>query len=303
MKIITKLHVILTLLLLVSCSNDNKVDEILSGNVFVLSSGDEIHLINVSNSRNNYDYLCMNVLWQEVIILEESRELVNGIDMIHAIAYTTDSSCLNDMLEKEMPVSSPIPEEPRGISPTDIEVPKPTSIETTFSDLEWSKPNIKSTEDISSIYTYVINVFSKYGINYMPHIPVLIVDKEQMYRESGSKRTVGLVYTEEYSDGEKSFEIHMIVGLTRLDFAEVLAHEIMHTWLNQNNIKMSTKAEEEGLCNYASYIILTEIGNDYANRLITAMLNNPDPIYGEGFRNVKKEIESIGLHKYLQKLC
>lgn len=227
MKIITKLHVILTLLLLVSCSNDNKVDEILSGNVFVLSSGDEIHLINVSNSRNNYDYLCMNVLWQEVIILEESRELVNGINMIHAIAYTTDSSCLNDMLEKEMPVSSPIPEEPRGISPTDIEVPKPTSIETTFSDLEWSKPNIKSTEDISSIYTYVINVFSKYGINYMPHIPVLIVDKEQMYRESGSKRTVGLVYTEEYSDGEKSFEIHMIVGLTRLDFAEVLAHEIM----------------------------------------------------------------------------
>ena len=303
MKIITKLHVILTLLLLVSCSNDNKVDEILSGNVFVLSSGDEIHLINVSNSRNNYDYLCMNVLWQEVIILEESRELVNGINMIHAIAYTTDSSCLNDMLEKEMPVSSPIPEEPRGISPTDIEVPKPTSIETTFSDLEWSKPNIKSTEDISSIYTYVINVFSKYGINYMPHIPVLIVDKEQMYRESGSKRTVGLVYTEEYSDGEKSFEIHMIVGLTRLDFAEVLAHEIMHTWLNQNNIKMSTKAEEEGLCNYASYIILTEIGNDYANRLITAMLNNPDPIYGEGFRNVKKEIESIGLLKYLQKLC
>lgn len=302
MKILAKLYIFLTLMLLVSCTNDNKVEGVLSGNVLVLSSGDEIHLINVSNSRNNYDYLCMHVLWQEVIILEQSRELVNGINIIHAFAYTKDSDCLNDMLEKEMPVSSPIPEEPRGISPTDIEVPKPISTETTFTDLEWSKPNIKSTKDVSSIYTYVINVFSKYGIDYMPHIPVLIVDKEQMYRESGSKRTVGLAYTQEYSDGEKSFEIHMIAGLTRLDFAEVLAHEIMHTWLNQNNIKTSTKAEEEGLCNYASYIILTEVGNDYANRLIKAMLNNPDPIYGEGFRTVKKEIERIGLHEYLQNL-
>lgn len=292
----------MTLLFLVSCASSNKVDEILSGNVFVLSSGDEIHLINVSNSRNNYDYLCANILWHEVIILEQYREYINESNIIHAIAYTRNSNCINDMLEKEMPVSSPITEEPRGISPTDMEVPKPTSIETSFSDLEWSKPNIKSTKDVSSIYTYVINVFGKYGINYMPHIPVIIVDKEQMYRESGDKRTVGLAYTKEFSDGEKSFEIHIIAGLTRLDFTEVLAHEIMHTWLNQNNKKNISKAEEEGLCNYASYIILTEVDNDYANRLIKAMLNNPDPIYGEGFRNVKNKIERIGLHEYLQNL-
>ena len=73
MKILAKLYIFLTLMLLVSCTNDNKVEGVLSGNVLVLSSGDEIHLINVSNSRNNYDYLCMNVLWQEVIILEQSR--------------------------------------------------------------------------------------------------------------------------------------------------------------------------------------------------------------------------------------
>ena len=97
MKIIAKLYIFLTLILLISCTNNNKVEEVLSGNVFALYSGDEVHLINVSNSRNNYDYLCTNVLWQEVIILEQSRELVNGINIIHAIAYTTDSNCLNDM--------------------------------------------------------------------------------------------------------------------------------------------------------------------------------------------------------------
>lgn len=300
MKDIAKVIFLFVLMALMSCTSDNKVVEVVSGNVLRLSSGDEVHLINVANSRSNYDYLCANLLWQDIIVVEKSREYVSYVNVIHATVYTADSECVNDRLEKEIPVSSPTPEEPRGITPTDTVIPEQTP--QGFSDKEWSKPNIKSTKDVSEIYTYVVNVFKRYGVDYMPHIPVIIISKEQMYQEAGNRKTVGLAYTQEFADGEQAFEIHMISGLTKLDFAEVLAHEIMHTWINQNGINISSKADEEGLCNYASYIVLSEVGNDYAKSLINAMMHNSDPIYGVGFRNVKSKIEKIGFHQYLQTL-
>lgn len=300
MKGAVKVIFLSILMTLMSCASGNKVVEVVSGNVLRLSSGDEVHLINVANSRSNYDYLCTNLLWQEIIVVEDSREYVSYVDVIHATVYTTESECVNDCLEKEIPVSSPTPEEPRGITPTDTVIPE--QISQGFSDKEWSKPNIKSTKDVSEIYTYVVNVFKRYGVDYMPHIPVIIISREQMYQEAGNRKTVGLAYTQEFPDGEQAFEIHMIAGLTKLDFAEVLAHEIMHTWINQNGINISSKADEEGLCNYASFIVLSEVGNDYAKSLINAMMHNSDPIYGVGFRNVKAKIEKIGFHQYLQTL-
>ncbi len=300
MKNFSRLILFISLAMFASCSSDNNVVEIVSGNVIRLSSGDEVHLINVANSRNNYDALCASLLWQDVIVIEKSREVVSYVNVIHATVYTASSECINDMLEKELPVSSPPPDEPRGITPTDIVIPQP--IPSDNSDIDWSKSNIKSTKDVSDIYTYVLNVFDRYGVDYMPHIPVIIISREQMYQESGDRRTVGLAYTQNFYDGEQAFEIHIISGLNRLDFAEVLAHEIMHTWVNQNGINISSKAELEGLCNYASYIVLTEVGNQYAQSLINSMMRNPDPIYGAGFRRVKQEIDEVGFHQYLLSL-
>lgn len=293
---------IFLLMVLLSCSSDNKIVEVVSGNVIRLSSGDEIHLINVANSRNNYDYLCNNLLWREVLVVEKSREIVSYVNVIHATVYTTSSESVNDMLEKETPLSSPPPEEPRGIKPTDIVIPETNVFDVNISYSEWSKSNIKSTKDVSQIYTYIVDVFRRYDVDYMPHIPVIIISEEQMYKEAGDRSTVGLAYTSEYSDGEQVFEVHMKAGLTKLGFAEVLAHEIMHTWINQNNISFTNKADEEGLCNYASYIVLSSVGNSYAKSLINAMMQNPDPIYGEGFRNVKDKIETVGFDKYLMSL-
>jgi len=302
MKYLIRIACASLFMVMLSCSSDTKIVEVVSGNVIRLSSGDEIHLINVANSRNNYDYLCLNLLWQDVLVVEKSREMVSYVNVIHATVYTTSSESINEMLEKETPLSSPPPEEPRGIKPTDIVVPEPNAIENNISDNEWSKPNIKSTKDVSQIYTYVVEVFRRYGVDYMPHIPVIIISKEQMYKEAKNRRTVGLAYVSEYPDGEQVFEVHMIAGLTKLDFAEVLAHEIMHTWINQNNISFTNKADEEGLCNYASYIVLSSVGNSYAKSLINAMMQNPDPIYGEGFRIVKNRIEMVGFNQYLQSL-
>lgn len=279
--------------LFISCTPDAQVTQVYSGNMIEIGSGDVIRLTNVSNSRYNYEYLCAHVLWQDVILVNESYD--DGT--LCGIIYNSYGECVNDLLEKEMPVSSPTPT--TVVNPTDTEIPPKTTYEETISEQEWRKPNIKSTKDVSQVYTYVINVFKSYNIDYMPHIPVLIISREQMYQESGNRRTVGLAYTQTFPDGEQAFEIHIISGLTKLDFAEVLAHEIMHTWVNQNQINIASGADLEGLCNYASYIVLKSVNTGYAQNLISAMMCDPDPIYGEGFRNVKSMIEEIGFNEYL----
>ena len=281
---------------LLSCTSDYQVAQIHSGNLIELASGDDVRLFNVANSRYNYEYLCANVLWQEVIVVNEAYD---G-NVLCGMIYTSNGDCINDLLEKETLVSSPTP--PTVVGPTDLEVPVKRAGEESISEQEWRKPNIKSTKDVSQVYSYVIDVFKGYGIDYMPHIPVLIISREQMYAEAGNSRTIGLAYTQTFSDGEQSFEIHIISGLTKLDFAEVLGHEIMHTWINQNKINILSNADLEGLCNYASYIVLRSVGTNYAQSLISSMFQDPDPIYGAGFRKVKSEIDAIGFDKYLSRL-
>ena len=255
-----------------------------------------MRLTNVANSRYNYDYLCANILWQDIIVVPELYE--EGV--LCGAIYNSYGECINDLLEKERPVSYPNP--PTIVVPTDTEIPVKPINEETISDKEWKKPNIKSTKDVSQVYSYVINVFESYDIDYMPHIPVLIISREQMYQESGNRNVVGLAYTQTFGDGEQAFEIHIVSGLTKLDFAETLAHEVMHTWINQNHINIASHADLEGLCNYASYILLRSVNTAYAQNLIAAMMQNPDPIYGEGFRNVKAVIDSIGFDAYLERV-
>ena len=308
-----------------SCTYDNQIIKVISGNTVLLSSGEELHLTKVKDCRSNYDYLSKNYLFKDVIVIKDSENIVSYIKTIYGSAYN-NNTCINKLLEQDtIPNSvtsdtiSSIPNAPKDslenpveIYPTvsdnvteptltdsNVQNELPTSSSISFSDEEWKKPDIKSTKDVSEIYSFIINVFKTHNITYMPHIPVKIISGREMKNKSRSSRTIGLAYTTTFPDGEQAFEIYIISGLSRMEFADVLAHEIMHTWINQNHIKIKKSADEEGLCNYASYITLKYISNNQSSQLISEMMSNPDPIYGAGFRNVKRKIDKIGLDNYL----
>ena len=81
-----------------------------------------------------------------------------------------------------------------------------------------------------------------------------------------------------------------------IEFESVLAHELLHTWLNQNEIKMSTQ-ETEGFCNLGSYLVLSKANTKHASILFRSMIENPDINYGVGFRNMLKDLGKKGWHK------
>jgi DNA-directed RNA polymerase subunit N (RpoN/RPB10) len=101
---------------------------------------------------------------------------------------------------------------------------------------------------------------------------------------------------------ERKFNIYVLYGLPRMEYTAVIAHELMHVWLGLKAPMYQDNAMVEGTCNYASYLVLKQIGSDDANRRIEEMTNSPDAIYGEGFRKVTAEVNRTGLSAWLDYL-
>ena len=56
----------------------------------------------------------------------------------------------------------------------------------------------------------------------------------------------------------QSYHIYILSNLHKVVFNAVLAHELLHTWLYDNQINLSPLAEE-GFCNLGRYIIYNNL--------------------------------------------
>lgn len=82
--------------------------------------------------------------------------------------------------------------------------------------------------------------------------------------------------------------------LTKIHFAGVLAHELLHAWNFQNLILDIPNQWSEGMCNVASYLTYKSIDFPLARIYEENMMKDPDPIYGDGFRMVLDYYERYG---------
>lgn len=93
MSLVTAMSVLL------SCTSGNTVVEVISGNSIMLASGEVVRLANVDDTPENYDFMVSNILWTQVIVVEESKEISDYITTITGKVYTSDSKCINDKLD------------------------------------------------------------------------------------------------------------------------------------------------------------------------------------------------------------
>jgi len=87
--------------------------------------------------------------------------------------------------------------------------------------------------------------------------------------------------------------IFMLTHLTNTEFVGMLAHEMLHAWLVQNGVKMSNKMEE-GFCNMGSYLMYSSTLGELAKMQLKSLHENPDPIYGDGFREMYDLFKRLG---------
>jgi hypothetical protein len=101
---------------------------------------------------------------------------------------------------------------------------------------------------------------------------------------------------------EREYTIYILRGMPRLHFISSAAHELMHVWLSQNTHLKTEEPLVEGSCNYAASLVIGQFDDDMASCVIKQMDEDPDPVYGEGFRRVKKMADNRGVEYWLQHL-
>ncbi len=136
-----------------------------------------------------------------------------------------------------------------------------------------------------------VNGMMRYADNYSPGMQgYCSSETEKEYVNDKLKRTT------------TSHTIYVLNGLPSILLESVIAHELMHAWLYDTTPNRHSSNITEGSCNYISYLYLLENKVSQSGDFIRKLENNPDPVYGGGFRDIKKRFSGRPLRELLEYL-
>lgn len=102
-------------------------------------------------------------------------------------------------------------------------------------------------------------------------------------------------------DDQKLFEIQILSGLPRIDFESVLAHELIHVWIESNNLLIPDR-DIEGICNLGAFLMLRKDNSPHARLLLKRLNNDVSIKYGNSFRRMRKKLIGYGWLKFIKEL-
>ena len=163
-----------------------------------------------------------------------------------------------------------------------------------------AEENVVTTEtQVKNYSRAVYDSLKKYGFEFNEIVVVKLVDAKMLTEVSQTSGIAGLAKTEYQNlSGRRkviSDEILLQSGLSVPVFQRHLVHELCHIWVRrQGNFELD-RIFEEGSCEALSFIAVYEIGSHDAARIMSSIENNPDVIYGNGFRLVRDYIKQHGM--------
>jgi hypothetical protein len=172
------------------------------------------------------------------------------------------------------------------------------------------KPKVVNNKlQLKKNLTRVLRILQKIGIKDLPkRIPVTLVDsKSDLIKMSGHRHGNIQGYTN-YEESilankiiDQDYHIYILSNLHEEIFNAVLAHELLHVYLFQNQIDLKSDFRE-GFCNLGSSLIYENYNSKLSDYRLKNMNENSDPDYGIGFRKMKSMLDKIGWKRLLKKL-
>lgn len=169
-----------------------------------------------------------------------------------------------------------------------------------------SQALVRHPEDVKWIIVQVKRFLFESGITDLSDtINLMIVTAQEMCKVRGDEKinlgSPGLALSKCGNCGlfKKRWEhtVYVLDNIPKVEFAGVLAHELLHTWQNEKEYDFPADLKE-GFCNLGSYVTYLKIGNDYSRILAENLKNDPNEIYGGGFRKVLPIYQRVGnLHE------
>lgn len=110
------------------------------------------------------------------------------------------------------------------------------------------------------------------------------------------------IFTSTKSGAKYSHTIYVLNGLPPANIESIIAHELMHVWITQNLKKKLSNSIVEGSCNYVAYLYLRQRNDQKYQKLIDEIVDDPSPIYGDGFRSIKSKFSGKTITEFLNYL-
>jgi hypothetical protein len=104
------------------------------------------------------------------------------------------------------------------------------------------------------------------------------------------------------TEGSRVTGIDVVAGLPPTYFGRVVAHELGHAWLALHGSPPVAGNVAEGLCELFAYAWLKRVRTPMAESLRERMRVNPNPVYGDGFREVYTAVRQHGIAVVLERL-
>ena len=176
-----------------------------------------------------------------------------------------------------------------------------------------ARGSVKGNEEVRKIFRMTVNELKSLGFSVnLKNVTVYAADRNILKKAAGREYndalngyTKGIIERSEYGttvSETKRFTIYALDGIPYDYLESILAHELMHVWLLQNTSIKHSKQLEEGSCNYLSYLLIRRKGSANSKYIIKNLENDPSPVYGEGFRKVKKKFQYKSLPDLLNYL-
>jgi LIM domain/Protein DA1 len=96
--------------------------------------------------------------------------------------------------------------------------------------------------------------------------------------------------------------VAVLQGLPTPLFEGIVIHELGHVWLIAHTIYELPQWAEEGFCELLTYRYYTQLNTPESLYHAGSIENNPDPVYGEGFRRVRAIADRVGFPRLVETL-
>ncbi len=90
--------------------------------------------------------------------------------------------------------------------------------------------------------------------------------------------------------GKDQFRILILTGLPEPVFRSVAAHELAHDWMGAELPHITDRKVQEGFAEFISWAYSSK--RDY-KKVVYVLENNRDPVYGDGFREVRDLLKNV----------
>ncbi len=166
---------------------------------------------------------------------------------------------------------------------------------------------IESAAAAKPIFTRLKQWVSSQGLVYnnLP-ISLELCDKAKLsgyLRERAQTHSLGATMSSTYTQNGRVIRsevtgVAVLLGLPAMLFQGVTIHELGHVWLVVQGVQGLPSWAEEGFCELLSHRFYGEMHTPESQYHASSIEQNADPIYGEGFRRIRKLADWYGFSAF-----